>query len=796
MKQTDAPERWILANRRSVIGLWNRFDQTRVWISGIVCLFLVGGAVPSVSFANVSMPLQEENGDATGSGDTKIADAEKGGEGAVGAVVAKRKGYLVRIPLPVTGGVADRVISSVSRVLEKEGGSNGGERSILVLEFDNRNGSNGIGSEFEECLKIARFLTSQEMNRLRTVAYLPGPGNNPRELFAEGEEQQSTFESHVVLIALSCEEIAMHQKAALGNAGVEMENVDLLYSTAYRVMSEKRQAFPTLVALSMLEKDRVVYRVELKPDAVKYVEEQEYQELLKQGKVVNTSTISGANSLGFFSSQDLQSYRLITHRVDSRRELADRYGLSPTALEGDPSLGEKWNAVRVVINGAVTERMVSWIENALNLRVESSETNLVIIEIGSAGGDPAACIRLASRLSQMDPLKVRTVAYVPERARGVSSVVALGCDHLVMKGDASLGGDGRPELKPESLSSIREALKEIAGRKGNSWSFGYGLLDPGFEVKRYKNVRTGRVRILADEEKEQLKKPEQWQELNVVDLSAGIDGETAENLGRVRSLVEDFEELKSFYQLAEDPVLLEPTLADKWVENFAHQLASPRIAWLVLFGAVFFMSMEFSNPGIGVPGFLSAVCWMLFFWSQYFDGNASVLEILLFVLGMICIVIEFFVLPGFGVFGIGGAIMVTVSIVLAVQTFVIPRSPEEMGQLTTSLLTFLGASSGFLVALFLFQKYADRIPVLRRLMLDSTEMENGLAQDARESLVDYDFLQGKSGITQTRLSPSGKAIIGNELYNVITDGRLIEKGTAIEVRKVIGNQIQVGVSEG
>ena len=80
MKQTDAPERWILANRRSVIGLWNRFDQGRVWISGIVCLFLVGGAVPSVSFANVSMPLQEENGDATGSGDTKIADAEKGGE--------------------------------------------------------------------------------------------------------------------------------------------------------------------------------------------------------------------------------------------------------------------------------------------------------------------------------------------------------------------------------------------------------------------------------------------------------------------------------------------------------------------------------------------------------------------------------------------------------------------------------------------------------------------------------------------------------------------------------------------
>lgn len=708
---------------------------------------------------------------------------------------ARQPGHLVRIPMPIVGNVAERAIGAIDRILEKVTTEVDGKRPILVVEFDNRNGTNGVGSRFEDCLKLARYLTSAKMNKLRTVAYLPGPGNVPQELFAEGEVKRSTFESHVVLVALSCEEIAMHKDAAIGNAGADVESLDELLSTAYRVMAEKRRVFPPLVALSMLEKQRVVYRVELKDDGVKYVEDTEYQEIIAAGKDRATITMAGPNNFGFFTSEDLQNYRLIRHRVDSRKDLADRYNLSATALEGDPSLGENWKAVRISINGVITARMVTWIENALSTRIDEDQTNMIIVELESAGGEAEAAMRLANRLSEFDPMKVRTIAYIPERARGVSSIVAMGCDHLVMNGEADMGGESRPPLKPEELVPIKEGLKSLAKRKEINWSFFYGLVDNTFEVKQYKHKRTGRMRIMSVEEKDLTKSPDQWQEIQVVDLAAGIDGVTAENFGLVRSLVEDFAEFKSFYQLTEDPTLLEPTLADRWVEKFAHQLASPRVAWLVLFGAIFFLSMEFSNPGLGVPGFLSAICWMLFFWSQYFDGNASVLEILLFLVGVTFIIIEFFVLPGFGIFGIGGAIMVTISIILAVQTFVIPSSAEEMTTLKTSLLTFVGASSGFFIALFLFRKYVDKIPMLKRMMLDPNENNaDGFSRDQKESLVNYDYLIGKQGVCQTRLSPSGKALIGNELHNVITDGRMIEKNTEVVVRKVVGNKIEVGVS--
>lgn len=712
------------------------------------------------------------------------------------AGVPQTPGHLVRIPMPVTGNVAERVIASMERVLEKQPATNSGNRPILVIEFDNRNGTNGVGSEFEDCLKIANFLTSPKMNKLRTVAYLPGPANLPAELFKENEKKQSTFESHVVLVALGCEEIAMHRDSAIGNAGIDMEAVDELTSTAYRVIAAKRRVFPPLVAVGMLEKSRVVYRVELKGEGFKYVDEAEYQKLTGDGKVIEAITISGANNFGFFSSEDLLNYRLIRHRVSSRKELADRYNLSPTALEGDPSLGEEWNAIRINISGAISSRMVTWIENALNTRIDPDKINMVIVEIESSGGEPEAALRLANRLSEFDPMKVRTVAYVPGRARGVSSIIAMGCDHLVMTGDGVLGGESRPEIQPVSKELIKTSLKELGAKKEINWSFYYGLIDPAFEVRQYKNRKTGRMRIMSMEEKDATVSPDQWQEIQTIDLASGIEGGSAENLGLIRSLVEDFTEFKSFYQITEDPTLLEPTLADKWVENFAHQLASPQVAWMVLFGAIFFMSMEFSNPGLGVPGFLSAICWMLFFWSQYFDGNASVLEILLFLVGVVFILIEFFVLPGFGIFGIGGAIMVTISIILAVQTFVIPTSAEEFVKLRTSLLTFVGASSGFFVALILFRQYVHRIPMLKRLMLDPNEHSGDeFAKDMRESLTNFEFLVGKTGKSQTRLSPSGKALIDHQLYNVISDGRMIDKGTEIVVRKVVGNKIQVAISE-
>ena len=76
---------------------------------------------------------------------------------------------------------------------------------------------------------------------------------------------------------------------------------------------------------------------------------------------------------------------------------------------------------------------------------------------------------------------------------------------------------------------------------------------------------------------------------------------------------------------------------------------------------------EISAPGIGIPGFMAAVCFMLFFWAQFLNGTAGWLEVLLFVTGIVFVIMEIFVIPGLGIFGIGGGVMIVGAIMLAIQ---------------------------------------------------------------------------------------------------------------------------------
>ncbi|MCP4773392.1 MAG: nodulation protein NfeD, partial [Planctomycetaceae bacterium] len=182
------------------------------------------------------------------------------------------------------------------------------------------------------------------------------------------------------------------------------------------------------------------------------------------------------------------------------------------------------------------------------------------------------------------------------------------------------------------------------------------------------------------------------------------------------------------------------------------------------------------------------------FWSQYLDGNANWLEILLFVVGVVFVLLEVFVIPGFGVFGIGGLIMIVAGIVLASQTFIIPRNSEELARLPASLSMVLAAGSGFFAGIFFIRKYLTTMPIFRRIMLQPPTADESLSpeqRDQKESLVDRRHMIGKTGTTMTPLVPAGKAQIGNDLIDVISDGRLIERNLPIRVIEVTGNRVVV-----
>jgi membrane-bound ClpP family serine protease len=197
-----------------------------------------------------------------------------------------------------------------------------------------------------------------------------------------------------------------------------------------------------------------------------------------------------------------------------------------------------------------------------------------------------------------------------------------------------------------------------------------------------------------------------------------------------------------------------------------------------------------STPGVGVPGVLGTLCLILFFWSQYLGGNADWLEILLFVAGVVFILMELFVVPGTMVLGISGLLMVVLSIVLATQTFLIPRNSRELAQLPISLGIACAAFGGTLVGLFLLRKFLPNAPFFKRLMLEPPASTSPFEEE-RQGGEEFDVRVGQRGTAISRLVPSGKARIGRKYVDVITDGLIVDPQTEIEVVEVAGNRVLV-----
>src|SRR5262249_1521928 len=165
-----------------------------------------------------------------------------------------------------------------------------------------------------------------------------------------------------------------------------------------------------------------------------------------------------------------------------------------------------------------------------------------------------------------------------------------------------------------------------------------------------------------------------------------VRAEDAASFG-LGQLVADGEELKRLYGVSDRAIGID---GPGWVDSLVTILTDPYVSWLLLFVGAFMLVIEFKLPGIGLPAIISALAFLLFFWSHYLSGTADQLEIILFLVGLVCLAMELFVFPGFGVFGMSGILLMLCSIVLASHTFIWPSQDYEYQELGHTLLQVTG----------------------------------------------------------------------------------------------------------
>lgn len=690
-----------------------------------------------------------------------------------------KRGYLIDVPLPLTASQADRVLQQLTQVhLDAPEG----QRVTVVMRYSSEDGSASAGNEtkFEDALKLARAMSGPDLRRVRAVSWVM------REVTG-----------HSTLPIIASDLLLVSPEGVIANASENESGGDKTIALTYEAIAERRGLFPKPVVSALVDPGLELARLSEVGGNQVFATGEQLKTLRDAGKVLNEDVWSAAGVPLRLDAKRLRSARIAASVVDSVESTGEFLDLAELNPLTDEIVSGEAAAVMLEISGPIVANRTRRWQSNLTATLERDDINTWLIVLDSDGGSLDNSATLAGWFASPEP-PLRTVAgLVRGEARGDASLVALSCKPLMMKPEATLGGPGAQTTSAEDLAKYDELIEQIALETKRPAALIRGLLDPSLEVFRYTNRKTGRIRYATDddltagtENAEQAQaERDKWQRGEAIELANGLTADEAIELGLADGKSSGVEDTALRIGLSGTP----PEVADRGLVRFVERIGrSNTLAFLLLFVGFAALSAEANAPGLSFPGFVALVCFGLYFWMKFLAGTAEWLELVAFGLGIVCIAIEIFLVPGFGVFGIGGLALTVLGIVLMSQTFVIPRNVYQVQVLTRGIWVALGGAAGLVGGFVAVRMMLPHVPIFRGLVM---EAPNDAVLSESEKLGDYSFLIGQTGTATTPLRPSGKARFGDQVVQVVSDGSPISAGEPVRVTEVLATRVVVEAVE-
>lgn len=469
-----------------------------------------------------------------------------------------------------------------------------------------------------------------------------------------------------------------------------------------------------------------------------------------------------------------------------------------------PGLPVSAETLLLELRGPIDRFQAVYVQRAVE-RAQREEAEYLIVEIDTFGGRVDSALRIASALGSST---VPTAAWVATRPDGTSvswsagALIALATNRIYMSPGTSIGAAAPVVQAPgaeaaaadeKTVSAIRGQIAALAERNGHSTVIARAMVDPALEA--YLVEVNGEEQIVDRDGLQALQRREEAgdvvlsivrtivEEGSLLTLTAG----EMLSLGVSAGSPANLRELTEMLNVAEQSVVrIQPGTADRIVATLT---GTGFTSILILIGIVAIF-LEVSNPGFGLPGTVALAAFATLFAGNMLLGRVGSIEIILFVVGIVLLIFEILVIPGFGVAGITGLTAIAASLVLALQEFIIPEYSWEWELAGRNVLTVFGSIALAMVVLLVLAMVIPTRPFFSRLALATTQdASQGFSAQPHTVIT---ALLGKTGTVRSDLRPTGSVLLEDgEVITAESEGDYVERGSTVSVVKVDGNRVVV-----
>lgn len=422
------------------------------------------------------------------------------------------------------------------------------------------------------------------------------------------------------------------------------------------------------------------------------------------------------------------------------------------------SHGQSAKVMIMEIKNDIDPRMSRYVRLALE-NANRIEADYVVIEMDTYGGVVTDAKDIVESLLDF---KKPVWVFINKDAASAGALISIACDSIYMAPGATIGaatvvGPDGAAAPDKYQSYMRSIMRSTAEEKGRDPKIAEAMVDQNIEIENI--TKAGQVVTFS--------------------VSEAIEHGFCE--ARINS-IEELLELNgvSNYEL----VKYELSSTEKIIAFFLNPFISG-ILILVIIGGIWF---ELQTPGVGFPLMASGIALVLYFVPYYLNGLAQNWEIMIFFIGIGLLLVEAFVIPGFGIAGILGIICVVGSLSLmmvANDFFDFDLVPSA--DIFVAVATTLSGVIGSILFLFFVGVRFTKSNLFQRVALTETQDKAAgyTGRFVNESMT------GKKGTAFTVLRPSGKVLIDGQIYDAFTRGDYINKGQEIEVLDDEGTSLRV-----